>query len=177
MARTRLTSPAILLGVALMVTPSMAAQLEIGDPAPAVQTVDHDGKPLNLGDAYARGMTLVYFYPKADTPGCTKQACSIRDGYAKLREAGIQVFGVSHDTVKEQKAFRDKNKLPFTLVADTDRKVSAAFGVPSRGEYAARQAFLIKDGKIVWRDFDASTTEQAADVLRAVEDMKGGEER
>ncbi|MFN7972297.1 MAG: peroxiredoxin [Acidobacteriota bacterium] len=145
-----------------------AAELPVGAKAPAVDAVDQDGHAIKLGDAYGSGFTLVYFYPKADTPGCTKQACSIRDGYAKLTDAGVHVFGVSHDTPADQKAFKEKYKLPFTLLADTDSKVTSAFGVPSTGSFANREAFLIKDGKIVWRDTTASTDKQADDVLEAI---------
>lgn len=166
------SAPAALAAVAFSVLtlalPARAAELEVGAAAPAVEAQDQEGKTVKLADAYGKGYTLVYFYPKADTPGCTKQACSIRDSFAKLTDAGVQVFGVSHDTVADQKAFHEKYKLPFSLLADPDKKVSGAFGVPSKGAYAARQAFLIKGGKVVWRDLEASTDEQAADVLAAV---------
>ncbi len=152
--------------------PTQVAALEVGASVPAVQALDQDGKPVQLADASKSGYTLVYFYPKADTPGCTKQACSLRDSFAQLTDRGVKVFGVSHDTVAEQKAFAEKYKLPFTLLADTEHQVSTAFGVPSRGDYAARQAFLLKDGKLVWRDLEASTAQQAADVLAALDEMK-----
>lgn len=152
--------------------PARGAALEVGAPVPAVQALDQDGKNVDLADASKEGFALVYFYPKADTPGCTKQACSLRDSFAQLTERGVKVFGVSHDTVTAQKAFQEKYKLPFTLLADTGHEISIAFGVPSRGEYAARQAFLFKDGKLVWRDLEAATAEQAADVLAALDELK-----
>jgi thioredoxin-dependent peroxiredoxin len=120
---------------------------------------------VKLAEAGAAGYLLVYFYPKADTPGCTKQACSLRDEYAKLTDKGVKIYGVSNDSVKAQKAFADKYKLPFDLLADEDGAVIKAFGVPSTMGFAKRQAFLFKDGKLVWRDLSASTAEQAADVL------------
>ena len=80
----------------------------------------------------------------------------------------MKVFGVSSDPVKSQKAFREKYKLPFTLLADDDGSVTSAFGVPKTLGFAKRQAFLFKDGKLVWRDLSASTAEQAADVIRAI---------
>ena len=145
-----------------------AAELETGAKLPAVTVPDQDGKPVDLAAAGGQGWTLVYFYPKADTPGCTKQACSLRDAYATLTEKGVRIFGVSGDTVEEQKAFQQKFKLPFTLLADHDKKVIEAFGVPYLGGYAKRQAFLFKDGVLVWRDLTASTEQQAADVLAAI---------
>jgi peroxiredoxin Q/BCP len=148
-----------------------AAELEVGAAAPQITAVDQDGKPVVFADVYAKGWTLVYFYPKADTPGCTKQACSLRDAYARLTETGVQVIGVSSDDSADQKKFQQKYKLPFTLVADRDKKVMDAFGVPHTLGFASRQAFLVRDGKIVWRDLTASTDQQAADVLAAIQEL------
>lgn len=141
--------------------------------APQVDAVDQNGKTVKLADFYAQGLTLIFFYPKANTPGCTAQACSLRDAYEGLTKAGVHVIGVSTDTVEAQKKFTDKQKLPFTLLADPDGKVLKAFGVkaiPIIG-LSTRQAFLIKDGKVVWRDEKASTTEQAADVLTVLKQL------
>lgn len=149
-----------------------AAELEVGAPAPEVTATDQNGASVRFADVYAKGWTLVYFYPKADTPGCTKQACSLRDAYAKLAEEGVQVIGVSSDDVAAQKKFEEKYKLPFTLVADTDKKVMDAFGVPHKLGFATRQAFLVREGKIVWRDLSASTEKQAADVLAAIAELE-----
>ena len=146
-----------------------AAELELGAPLPDVDAQDQDGRAVNLARAGAEGWTLVYFYPKADTPGCTKQACSLRDAYSKLTDRGVRIFGASSDGVTDQKAFQEKYKLPFTLLADSDKKVMEAFGVPHKLGFASRQAFLFRDGKLVWRDLTASTSEQAADVLAAIE--------
>ena len=147
---------------------SSAAPIDTGAALPAVTAKDQDGKEVELADAAASGWTLVYFYPKADTPGCTKQACSLRDSYATLTEKKVRVFGVSLDDVAAQKAFQEKYKLPFTLLADKDGKVADAFGVPHSMGFAKRQAFLFKDGKLVWRDLSASTDQQAADVLKEI---------
>lgn len=146
-----------------------AAPLDTGAALPAVTAKDQDGKEVKLAEAGAKGYTLVYFYPKADTPGCTKQACSLRDSYAQLTDKKVTVFGVSVDKVEDQKAFKDKYKLPFTLLADTDKKVADAFGVPHEKGFTLRQAFLFKDGKLVWKDLEASTDQQAADVLKELE--------
>ncbi len=145
-----------------------AEPLAEGAALPAVTQKNQDGQAVKLAEAGSAGYVLVYFYPKADTPGCTKQACSLRDAYAALTDKGVKVFGVSSDPVKSQKAFREKYKLPFTLLADDDGTVTSAFGVPKTLGFAKRQAFLFKDGKLVWRDLSASTAEQAADVIQAI---------
>lgn len=157
-----------LLSLALFAS---AESLEVGAAAPDVSAVDQDGKTVNFKDVYAQGTTLVYFYPKSDTPGCTKQACSIRDDWSALKEKGIQVLGVSGNKAEEQKAFQEKYKLPFTLVADPDGKVATAFGVPFKNGIAKRQSFLVQDGKIVWTMPSASTASHAQDVLKAFESL------
>src|SRR5689334_5747521 len=145
--------------------------LKVGDEAPAVTGITETGASLALGDVYKKQpYTLVYFYPKADTPGCTKQGCSLRDGYEALTKKGVAVIGVSHDDVAAQKAFKDKYHLPFTLIADTDKAVINAFGVPTKavpamGEFASRSAYLIKDGKIVYTDYKGTTDKQADAIL------------
>jgi peroxiredoxin Q/BCP len=147
-----------------------AAEIEIGTALPSVTVADQDGQAVDLATVGAQGWTLVYFYPTADTPGCTKQACSLRDSFAVLTDTKVRVFGVSSDGVAAQKACQQKYKLPFQLLADTDKKVMDAFGVPHKLGFASRQAFLFRDGKLVWRDLTASTSEQAADVLAAIAD-------
>lgn len=149
-----------------------AEPLSLGASAPVVSAVDQDGQPLDFAAVYARGLTLVYFYPKADTPGCTAQACALRDAFADLNGEGLQVLGVSSDKPASQKKFQEKYKLPFTLVADADGKVAEAFGVPTVLGFAKRQSFLIKDGKVVWTALSAKTGEHAAEVQQAVEKLK-----
>lgn len=139
--------------------------LDVGVALPALTVLDQDGSDYDLAASGKEGYFLVYFYPKADTPGCTKQACSLRDSYAKLTDLGVKVVGVSGDKPESQKAFKEKYELPFTLLADTEGKVADAFGVPRLGPLPKRQAYLFKDGKLVWRDLSASTAQQAEDVL------------
>jgi peroxiredoxin Q/BCP len=145
-----------------------AEPLAEGVGLPAVSQKNQDDQAVKLSEAGAAGYLLVYFYPKADTPGCTKQACSLRDSYAPLTGKSVRILGVSMDSVTAQKAFKDKYKLPFDLLADEDGVVVTAFGVPKTMGFAKRQAFLFKDGKLVWRDLTASTEQQAADVLKVV---------
>ena len=128
------------------------ATLKMNDNLPAVQSKDQNGTPVDLAAIGAEGYLLVYFYPKADTPGCTKQACSLRDAYTEVREQGIQVIGVSMDSPEAQKKFAEKYELPFILLADESAEVVNAFGVPKMGKFPSRQAFLFKDGKLVWKD-------------------------
>jgi peroxiredoxin Q/BCP len=96
----------------------------------------------------------------------------LRDANEKLAEKGVKVFGVSRDSVDAQKKFADDENLPFPLIADGDGKVVEAFGVPTIGNkgFASRQAYLFRDGKLVWRDLKASTSEQAADVLAVMDE-------
>src|ERR1035437_2889214 len=136
----------------LFLSKALADPLKVGDAAPTLSAVTEAGETLSLGAIYPKGYTLVYFYPKADTAGCTAQGCSLRDAYDVLGKKGVTVIGVSHDNQAEQKAFKEKFHFPFTLIADSDQKVSKAFGVPNIPvtSLATRQAFLIdKEGKIV----------------------------
>lgn len=152
-----------------MCNSSAAAPLEPGAALPDIVVQDENGDKVNLAKDAAQGFVLVYFYPKADTPGCTAQACSLRDAYEKLIEANARIYGVSMDTPEDQKAFKNKYNLPFTLLADENGKLVEAFGVPRRGQFASRQAYLFKDGKLVWRDLSASTRKQADDALAAIQ--------
>ncbi len=159
----------LLTAMSLLSLFASAAPLKVGDPAPAVTGVTDTGAKLALADVYKQQpYTLVYFYPKADTPGCTKQGCSLRDGYEALTQKGVAVIGVSHDDVAAQKAFKEKYRLPFTLIADMDSAVINAFGVPPAApltSMAHRSAYLIKDGKIVYADYKGTTEKQADTIL------------
>ena len=147
-----------------------AAPLELGARIPDVTGVNQDGKAVAFKEVAAKGCVLVYFYPKADTPGCTAQACSLRDAYVELQQKGVRVLGVSADKPEAQRQFQEKYHLPFELIADAGGKVIDAFGVPRIPlvGFATRQAFLFRDGVLVWRDLKASTKEQAADVLKVL---------
>jgi peroxiredoxin Q/BCP len=162
---------AALVACFALFTKTRAEALKVGDAAPAISGVTETGEKLNFADVYRKGYTLVYFYPKADTAGCTAQGCSLRDAYEDLTKQGVTVIGVSHDAPAAQKAFKEKYNFPFTLIADEDEAVSRAFGVPDipATSLASRQAYLIsRDGKIVWADYKAKTKEQAADVLKVM---------
>ncbi len=161
----------LLLTGALLALPFAVAQAEplaAGADAPALKAVNQDGEEVDLEAQFKEGVTLVYFYPKADTPGCTKQACNLRDSFEKVSDEGITVIGVSADGPEAQKAFKDKYDLPFVLIADSDLAVTKAFGVPLiRESLSSRQSFLIKDGKIIWADYKAKPDTQAEDAIAA----------
>ena len=101
--------------------------LQVGDKAPAVLGVNQDGKELKMAD-FAGKKVVLYFYPKDNTPGCTAQACSLRDNYDELQKTGYEVIGVSTDSAASHQKFIAKQSLPFQLIADTDKKLSEIFG-------------------------------------------------
>ncbi len=130
-------------------------KLTVGDPAPDFTTRDQQGNPVRLLDYRGRKVVL-YFYPKDDTPGCTAQACNLRDNYAELKQAGYEVLGVSIDSEKAHQKFIGKYELPFALLADTDKKIVEAYGVwVEKAMYGrqymgtARTTFLIDEAGII----------------------------
>ncbi len=122
-----------------------------GDKAPLVEGKDQDGKDWKLADAVGKKIVLLYFYPKDDTPGCTKEACGFRDSIEALKADNVDVVGVSFDSGESHQKFITKYKLNFPLLADTDGKIADAYGVRMNGRAMAnRVSFLIGlDGKIV----------------------------
>ena len=156
----------ILMSLAsLLFGTARAEALKVGDKAPVLSAPTDAGTTLNLGDVYKKNnYTLVWFYPKALTGGCTKQGCSLRDASADLKQQGVAVVGVSNDTVEKQKEFKDKNNFPFPLLADTDKKVVKAFG-QNGVAFPSREAYLIdRSGKVVYHD-ERQTDKQAEKVL------------
>ncbi len=130
-------------------------KLKAGDKAPDFKGVDQDGNPISLADFKGKKLVL-YFYPKDSTPGCTSQACNLRDNYDLLLEKGYKVVGVSADSEKSHKKFIEKNKLPFPLIADTDKEILKAYDVWGLKKFMGRETlginrttFVIdEDGKI-----------------------------
>jgi peroxiredoxin Q/BCP len=159
-----------------MVSPAWATPLPVGAPAPHITAIDQEGRKVDFANTYAKGVTLVYFYPKAGTSGCTAEACSLRDNYEKLHANGLQIIGVSRDNPEAQKRFQDENKLPFTLIADADGKVAEAFGVPMMlgglVPLDQRQSFIVKDNKIAWNSLSAQTKGSAEEVQKALDGLK-----
>ncbi|MBI1817707.1 MAG: thioredoxin-dependent thiol peroxidase [Deltaproteobacteria bacterium] len=103
--------------------------LAVGNKAPAFNLPDQDGKTVSLKSLLSTGAVVLYFYPKDDTPGCTKEACSFRDDFSAFKKAGAQIVGVSKDSAAAHTKFRAKYKLPFALLADEDTHVVQAYGV------------------------------------------------
>lgn len=107
-----------------------APGLGVGDIAPDLPLKLHTGETVGLHDFVARGPTVLYFYPKDETRGCTAEACGFRDAYEDLQEAGAQVVGVSFDSAADHQAFAERHRLPFPLATDDDRALLEGFGVP-----------------------------------------------
>lgn len=148
--------------------------LKEGDKAPDFTSKDQNGAEIKLSD-YKGQKVVLYFYPKDDTPGCTKQACSLRDGFPKLKKNNIAVLGVSVDDEKSHQKFIAKYDLPFTLVADTEKDIVNKYGVwGEKNMYGRkymgtnRQTFLIgEDGKLKKIMKKVKVAEHADEVLRA----------
>ena len=153
---------------------SRAGELpKVGDVAPAFRAAASDGSTVTLQDALAKGPVVLYFYPKDDTPGCTKEACGIRDNFAALRELKATVWGVSFDTVASHQKFVTKYQLPFLLLADTDKKLAVAYGAAGeKGLFPQRITFLIgQDGKIARVFPKVNPAEHAAELQRALREL------
>ena len=151
-------------------------KLKEGDKAPGFTTDTSGGGRISLSDFTGKNVIL-YFYPRDDTPGCTKEACAFRDNYRDFLDAGAIVLGVSTDPVKSHDKFVKKFNLPFTLLADPDKKIVEAYGVWGQKSFMGRKymgtyrvTFLIgPDGRIkkIWPT--VKPEEHAADVLKALE--------
>lgn len=131
--------------------------LKEGDIAPAFTATDQNGNTISLSD-YKGKKVVLYFYPKDDTPGCTAQACNLRDNYDQLINKGFQVIGVSTDSVKSHKKFEEKYQLPFPLVADEDKKIVEDYGVWGEKKFMGRNymgtnrtTFLIDEEGVIKR--------------------------
>ena len=148
--------------------------LKEGTTAPAFKTTDANGEAVSLKDLRGQKVVL-YFYPKDDTPGCTKEACSFRDEFAKFKKRGITVLGVSPDNEKSHKKFETKYKLPFTLLADTDHAIAESYGVWGEKKFMGRTymgvlrtTFLIDEKGKIKKVFEKVKPEDhAGEVLKA----------
>lgn len=149
--------------------------MNIGDKAPETLGFDENGKEIRLSD-YKGKKIVLYFYPKDNTSGCTAQACSLRDGYEDLRKAGYEVIGVSVDSAASHQKFIAKHSLPFTLIADTDKKLVEEFGVWGEKKMYGRTymgtfrtTFIINEEGIVERIMgpkEVKTKEHAQQILK-----------
>ena len=153
----------------------IALKLKEGDEAPGFTASTNGGGTISLADLKGRNIIL-YFYPRDDTPGCTKEACAFRDHFADFKKKGAVVLGVSADPVKSHDKFVQKYKLPFTLLADEDRKIVQAYGVWGEKSFLGRKymgihrvTFLVgPDGRIkkIWPQ--VKPEEHAEEVLKAL---------
>lgn len=131
--------------------------LTVGDKIPAVLGLDQDGVEVKASD-YAGKKIVLYFYPKDSTPGCTAQACNLRDNYSALKKEGYEVLGVSIDSEKSHQKFIEKQQLPFRLIADTDKRLVETFGVWAEKSFMGkkfmgilRTTFLINENGVIVR--------------------------
>lgn len=150
---------------------------EAGSVAPEFQATTHTGEVVRLGELRGQAVVL-FFYPKDDTPGCTKEACAFRDSYARFTKNGARVFGVSRDDAESHREFVAKHKLPFPLLLDEDGKIADAYGVSSVLGMNRRVTFVIDGaGRVakVFPDVDPGTHAEA--VLRAITALPRGEKR
>jgi len=149
--------------------------LQVGDKAPEILGANQDGTEIKLSDFAGKKLAL-YFYPKDNTPGCTAQACSLRDGYAELKAAGYEVLGVSTDSAKSHVGFISKQSLPFQLIADTEKTLSEQFGTwGEKMNYGKtymgmfRTTFIIDENGIIERIIspkEVKTKDHATQILK-----------
>lgn len=147
--------------------------LQAGDKAPDFSGVADNGEKVSLGDFTGRKLVL-FFYPKDDTPGCTAEACNLRDNYAELKEKGYELLGVSPDGVAKHQKFKSKHELPFPLLADEEREVLNAYGVWGLKKFMGREydgvhrtTFVISEDGIIERVITKVKTKAHAEQILA----------
>ena len=146
--------------------------LKEGDKAFAFDALDQDGNRRTLAD-YAGNKLIVFFYPAANTPGCTAEACNLTDNYEALQRAGYEIVGVSADSASKQKKFQEKYSFPFPLLADTEKSVIQGFGVWGEKKFMGRTydgshrvTFVIDENGVIYRVIDqVKTKDHAAQIL------------
>ncbi|GEQ86488.1 peroxiredoxin [Patiriisocius marinistellae] len=149
--------------------------LKAGDTVPNFTVNDQDGNPVSLSDFKGEKL-VVFFYPKASTPGCTAEACNLSDNYKDLKKHGYRILGVSADTEKRQNNFRNKYEFPFPLLADTEKEVINAFGVWGNKKFMGREyegiyrkTFLVDENGVVEHVIDkVKTKDHAAQILEII---------
>lgn len=166
------------LGVLLLglFSSHVAAELVVGSPAPAFDLVDQNMKQQRLADYVGKWLVL-YFYPEDDTPGCTTEACNFRDDIFKIRAKGAEVLGVSLDSAESHAEFAHKHGLPFPLLADTEGKVTEAYGAMMGAgpvKFAKRHTFIIDpEGKVAHIYRDVNPKSHSGEVIAELERLAG----
>jgi peroxiredoxin Q/BCP len=148
--------------------------IKAGDKAPAIHATDQNGQTVSL-DQFRGKKVILYFYPKDDTPGCTVEACNLRDNYTALQEKGFEIMGVSTDSAKSHQKFIDKYDLPFSLIADTEKEVVKSYGVWGLKKFMGREyegthrvTFVIDGEGVVEHVFDkVDTKNHTEQILKA----------
>lgn len=150
------------------------SELAVGERAPDFTLLDQDGREVKLSEYAGKKNVVLYFYPKDDTPGCTKESCAFRDQFAEFSDAGAEVLGVSADSVSSHKAFAEKYRLPFRLLADVHGHTRKAYRVPSTlGLLPGRVTFVIDKAGVIRHTFNSQVqatrhVEEALNVLRSL---------
>jgi peroxiredoxin Q/BCP len=154
--------------------PAVAATPAVGDKAPLVEGKDQNDKTWKLAGHIGQKNVLLYFYPKDDTPGCTKEACGLRDQMSDLKAADVEVVGVSFDSAESHRSFIEKHSLNFTLLADTDGKITEAYGAKREGRNMARRvSFLINKQGIITHVTDTGSADvHLTEMKEAVAKLK-----
>jgi peroxiredoxin Q/BCP len=167
-----ITAACILISIVCQ-SPAHAAPLKEGDKAPDFTLKQQDGKDVTLSKEWAKGIVVLYFYPMDDTPGCTKEACAFRDLYQDFKNAGAEVLGVSVDDAASHKKFQEKHKLPFILLADTEKKVTELYDVKNFIGKAKRVTFVIDTAGIIKKIYpDVNVGTHGQEVLAYVKSLQ-----
>ena len=139
----------------MAIHPRQSGAVAVGDPVPEVTLPDQDGTPVPLSSFRGRWL-VVYFYPADDSPGCTKESCAFRDAYEDFTDLGAEVVGISGDSADSHRAFAERHRLPFTLLADTEGEAKKAFGVKaSLGLLPGRTTYVIDPDGVVRKVFSS----------------------
>ena len=149
--------------------------LSVGDRAPDFSLKNQDGQTISLADFRGKKPIVVYFYPKDDTAGCTRESCSFRDQYTAFTDAGVEVIGISSDSEASHRAFADKYRLPFSLLTDHGGKVRSAYGVPATlGLVPGRVTYVIDREGIVRHAFNSQTRaeEHVTEALSVLDQLR-----
>lgn len=153
--------------------------LKIGDQVTDFSSTDQNGKTLKLSDFQGKKL-IIFFYPKASTPGCTTQACNLRDGYQLLKEKGYEIIGISADSVHKQTNFTAKNNLPFVLLADENKEIIKQFGVWGEKKFMGkifdgihRATFILDENHVVTHVINkVKTKEHTQQILEIIDNLK-----